>query len=83
MSVPLQQKLAVGVVRVRKRLHGVEKFPLVLQLEPLFQCNLECAGCGKISAPDDVLRRRLTVEQCIAAVEECGRRWCRSPAASL
>jgi hopanoid biosynthesis associated radical SAM protein HpnH len=50
----------------------VKKFPLVLQLEPLYQCNLECAGCGKIQHPDDILRRRLTVQQCIDAIEECG-----------
>ncbi|MGP8248816.1 MAG: adenosyl-hopene transferase HpnH [Candidatus Dormibacteria bacterium] len=45
---------------------------MVLQLEPLYQCNLECAGCGKIQHPDDILRRRLTVQQCIDAIEECG-----------
>jgi hopanoid biosynthesis associated radical SAM protein HpnH len=55
-----------------QRLHRVKKFPLVLQLEPLYQCNLECAGCGKIQHPDDILRRRLTVQQCIDAIEECG-----------
>jgi hopanoid biosynthesis associated radical SAM protein HpnH len=49
-----------------------EKYALVLQLEPLYQCNLECAGCGKIQHPLDVLKRRLTVQQCIDAVEECG-----------
>jgi hopanoid biosynthesis associated radical SAM protein HpnH len=57
---------------MRKRMKGVKKFPLVLQLEPLFQCNLECAGCGKIQHTDEVLARRLTVQQCIDAVEECG-----------
>jgi hopanoid biosynthesis associated radical SAM protein HpnH len=55
-----------------QRLRHIEKFPLVLQLEPLYQCNLECAGCGKIQHPDDILRRRLTVQQCIDAIEECG-----------
>jgi|SRR5579872_120640 len=72
MSIPLQQKLAVGAYIFRKRLQGVKKFPLVLQLEPLFQCNLACAGCGKIQHADDILKRRLTVQQCIDAVEECG-----------
>lgn len=72
MSIPLRQKLAVFSYLMRKRLQGVKKYPLVLQLEPLYQCNLECAGCGKIQHTDDVLARRLTVQQCIDAVEECG-----------
>jgi hopanoid biosynthesis associated radical SAM protein HpnH len=72
MSIPLRQKIAVAAYLVRQRLRGVEKFPLVLQLEPLYQCNLACAGCGKIQHPDDVLKQRLTVQQCIDAVEECG-----------
>jgi len=72
MSVPWQQKVAVFKYIVGKRMRGEAKYPLVLQLEPLFQCNLECAGCGKIQHPTDTLRKRLTVEDAIAAVEECG-----------
>ncbi len=72
MSIPIRQKLKVGSYLMSQRLRRVDKFPLVLQLEPLYQCNLECAGCGKIQHPDDILRRRLTVQQCIDAVEECG-----------
>jgi hopanoid biosynthesis associated radical SAM protein HpnH len=72
MSIPLRQKVKVGTYLMSQRLHRVKKFPLVLQLEPLYQCNLECAGCGKIQHPDDILRRRLTVQQCIDAIEECG-----------
>ena len=72
MSIPLRQKVKVGAYLMSQRIRHVEKFPLVLQLEPLYQCNLECAGCGKIQHPDDILRRRLTVQQCIDAVEECG-----------
>lgn len=72
MSIPLRQKLTVAAYVLHKRLAGVRKFPLVLQLEPLYQCNLACAGCGKIQHTDDVLARRLTVQQCIDAVEECG-----------
>ncbi len=72
MSIPLRQKVRVGTYLMSQRLRRVEKFPLVLQLEPLYQCNLECAGCGKIQHPDDILRRRLTVQQCIDAIEECG-----------
>jgi hopanoid biosynthesis associated radical SAM protein HpnH len=72
MGIPLRQKLTVGWYILRQRLRGVEKFPVVLELEPLYQCNLACAGCGKIQHPDDILARRLSVEQCVAAVEECG-----------
>jgi hopanoid biosynthesis associated radical SAM protein HpnH len=72
MGIPLSQKLTVGWYILRQRLRGVEKFPLVLELEPLYQCNLACAGCGKIQHPDDILARRLSVDQCVAAVEDCG-----------
>src|SRR5215470_5193908 len=72
MGVPLRQKLTVGLYIMKQRVRGVEKFPLVLELEPLYQCNLACVGCGKIQHPDDILARRLTVQQCIDAVEECG-----------
>jgi hopanoid biosynthesis associated radical SAM protein HpnH len=72
MGIPLRQKLSIGWYVARKRLQGVEKFPLVLELEPLYQCNLACAGCGKIQHPDDILARRLSVQDCIDAVEDCG-----------
>ncbi|MGH7642682.1 MAG: adenosyl-hopene transferase HpnH [Candidatus Dormibacteria bacterium] len=72
MSIPLRQKVKVGAYLMSQRVRHIDKFPLVLQLEPLYQCNLECAGCGKIQHPDDILRRRLTVQQCIDAIEECG-----------
>jgi hopanoid biosynthesis associated radical SAM protein HpnH len=55
-----------------QHLRGVKRYPLVLMLEPLFRCNLECAGCGKIQYPDHILNRRLTPEQCWAAADECG-----------
>ena len=71
MSMPLQQKVAVAKYIAGKKLRGETRYPLVLELEPLLQCNLACAGCGKIQHPDDILRRRLSVEECIAAVEEC------------
>jgi hopanoid biosynthesis associated radical SAM protein HpnH len=51
---------------------GVERYPLVLMLEPLFRCNLACAGCGKIDYPDPILNQRLSVQQCLEAVDECG-----------
>ncbi|MGA9775378.1 MAG: adenosyl-hopene transferase HpnH [Candidatus Dormiibacterota bacterium] len=72
MSIPVRQKVKVGTYLMSQRLRGIKKFPLVLQLEPLYQCNLECVGCGKIQHPDDILRRRLSVQQCIDAIEECG-----------
>src|SRR5437660_11668666 len=72
MSLTLLQNFLVGRYIVAQRLKGRTKYPLVLELEPLYQCNLACAGCGKIQHPDDILARRLTVQQCIDAVEECG-----------
>src|SRR5437764_15336709 len=72
MAITLRQNLQIATYIVRQRLRGREKFPLVLQLEPLYQCNLACAGCGKIQHPQDILARRLSVQQCIDAVEECG-----------
>ncbi|GIL31116.1 adenosyl-hopene transferase HpnH [Actinocatenispora comari] len=72
MGVPLRQAVKVGAYVMKNRLAGRKKFPLVLELEPLFACNLACAGCGKIQEPADVLKRRMPVEQAVAAVEECG-----------
>jgi len=62
----------VGSYVVSQRLKGVKRYPLVLMLEPLFRCNLACPGCGKIDYEDDILNRRLSVADCIQAVEECG-----------
>ncbi|MBI2218191.1 MAG: adenosyl-hopene transferase HpnH [Candidatus Rokubacteria bacterium] len=72
MSVPLSQMWTVATYVLRQRLRGRTRYPLVLMLEPLFRCNLACAGCGKIQYPAHVLKRQLTVEQCLAAAEECG-----------
>ncbi|MDN5751949.1 MAG: adenosyl-hopene transferase HpnH [Nitrosospira sp.] len=72
MGVPLRQQIAVGSYLIKQKLKGVKKYPLVLMLEPLFRCNLACAGCGKIDYPDDVLDQRLSFEQCMQAVDECG-----------
>jgi len=57
---------------MKQRLAGVERYPLVLMLEPLFRCNLACVGCGKIDYPDAILNQRLSVEDCLQAVDECG-----------
>ncbi|MEI8383548.1 MAG: adenosyl-hopene transferase HpnH [Planctomycetota bacterium] len=72
MGVPISQMWTVASYVLGKRLRGVKRYPLVLMLEPLFRCNLACAGCGKIQYPADVLRRNLTPEQCFKAVDECG-----------
>jgi hopanoid biosynthesis associated radical SAM protein HpnH len=78
MAVPLRQSMTVAAYVLRQRLQRRRKFALVLQLEPLYQCNLACAGCGKIQHPDAILGRRLTVQQCVDAVEEC-----RAPMVSI
>ncbi len=71
MSIPLIQIYRIAKYIIEKKIRGEKRYPLVLMLEPLFQCNLACEGCGKIDYPDDILRKRLTVEQALAAVDEC------------
>src|SRR2546429_6221885 len=71
-GIRLRQRIALGASLARMRLRRVERYALVLEIEPLCQCNLACAGCGKIQHPDDILARRLTVKQCVDAAEECG-----------
>lgn len=72
MGVPLIQQIAVGKYIIKQRLKGNKRYPLVLMLEPLFQCNLACAGCGKIDFPKPILQKRLSLEDCLQAVDECG-----------
>jgi hopanoid biosynthesis associated radical SAM protein HpnH len=72
VPVPLIQQIRVGAYVVKQRLMGVDKYPLVLMLEPLFRCNLACPGCGKIDYPDPILNKRLSVRECLDAVDECG-----------
>ena len=72
LAVPLHQMIRVGAYVAKQRLMGVERYPLVLMLEPLFRCNLACAGCGKIDYPDPILNQRLSVAECLEAVDECG-----------
>jgi hopanoid biosynthesis associated radical SAM protein HpnH len=72
VSVPLKQKLHVGAYLMKQRLKRNKRYPLVLMLEPLFRCNLACAGCGKIDYPDPILNKRLSVQECLDAVDECG-----------
>ncbi|MEQ7127353.1 adenosyl-hopene transferase HpnH [Actinopolymorpha sp. B11F2] len=72
MGMPMRQSLRMARYLATQRLRGREKFPLLVELEPLFACNLACAGCGKIQHPADELRRRMPVEQALAAMDECG-----------
>ena len=72
MAVPLNQALRVGAYVVKQHLIGRKRYPLVLMLEPLFRCNLACAGCGKIDYPAEILNQRLSVADCLEAVDECG-----------
>ena len=72
MSIPLLQKARIGAYIVRQQLAGRRRYPLVLMLEPLSRCNLACAGCGKIDYPDEILNQRLSVDECLQAVDECG-----------
>ncbi|KIP17450.1 radical SAM protein [Burkholderia ubonensis] len=72
MSIPLLQQVRVGAYIMRQHLSGNKRYPLALMLEPLFRCNLACNGCGKIDYPDPILNQRLSVEECLEAVDECG-----------
>jgi hopanoid biosynthesis associated radical SAM protein HpnH len=72
MAIPLRQSVRIGWYMFAQKARRRDKFPLIVELEPLFACNLKCAGCGKIQQPHDVLRQRMPVEQAVAAIEECG-----------
>src|SRR5476651_2892380 len=72
MGIPLIQMYKVGRYLAGRKLRGVKRYPLVLMLEPLFQCNLACAGCGKIDHPKETLQKRMSVEDALRAVDECG-----------
>ena len=72
MPVPARQAARVGWYIAKQKLARRERFPLLVELEPLYQCNLACAGCGKIQQPDELLRRRMAVADAVAAIEESG-----------
>ena len=72
MGIPLAVTARVGAYIMKQQLSGTKRYPLVLMLEPLFRCNLACAGCGKIDYPDEILNQRLSVAQCMEAIDECG-----------
>jgi hopanoid biosynthesis associated radical SAM protein HpnH len=72
MPVPLRQSLRIGGYIAKQRLARREKFPLLVELEPLFQCNLACSFCGKIQHPEHILKQRMPVDTALGAIEECG-----------
>src|SRR3984957_19824766 len=78
MGLPVRQAAKIGAYVMKQQLTGKKKYRLVLMLEPLFRCNLACAGCGKIDYPDEILNQRLSVQQCMDAIDECG-----APAVSI
>ncbi len=71
MGIPLIQQYRVARYIVGKKLRGIKRYPLAMMLEPLFQCNLACAGCGKIEYPKDILQKRMSVDDALRAVDEC------------
>jgi hopanoid biosynthesis associated radical SAM protein HpnH len=72
MSMPLHQSVAIGKYLLKQKVKGRKKFPLLIELEPLFACNLACAGCGKIQEPASMLKQRMPVEQAVGAVVDSG-----------
>src|SRR5580693_2715597 len=72
MPVPISQMWTVASYVLKQKIAGRKRYPFVMMLEPLFRCNLACAGCGKIQYPAHILKRDLTVEECLRAVDECG-----------
>jgi hopanoid biosynthesis associated radical SAM protein HpnH len=72
MSVPIRQSVRIGAYLLKQRLARRERFPVLVELEPLFQCNLACSFCGKIQHPEHILKQRMPVEQALGAIEECG-----------
>src|ERR1700749_5224 len=78
MQIPFFKEMKMRPYRFKQRLAGRERYPRVLMLEPLFRCNRACAGCGKIDYPDPILNQRLSYEDCMEAIDECG-----APAVSI
>jgi len=72
VAIPLKAVARIGAYIAKQHFSGAKRYPLVLMLEPLFRCNLACAGCGKIDYPDEILNQRLSYDQCMEAIDECG-----------
>jgi hopanoid biosynthesis associated radical SAM protein HpnH len=71
VAIPLLQSFRIGLYVMRQHFSGNKRYPLVLMMEPLFRCNLTCAGCGKIDYPDAILNSRISVEEALASIDEC------------
>ncbi|HEY1467019.1 MAG TPA: adenosyl-hopene transferase HpnH, partial [Acidimicrobiales bacterium] len=72
MPIPLRQNMKIGSHLIRQKLKGAKHYPFIVEIEPLFACNLSCPGCGKIQHPTDILRKRLSLEDILEAVRESG-----------
>ncbi len=72
MAIPFLKEMRIGAYLLKQKMLGRKHYPLVLMLEPLFKCNLACAGCGKIDYPDPILAKRMSVQECMDAIDECG-----------
>ena len=72
MGVPLIQQIRVAKYIIGQKLRGNKRYPLVMMLEPLFRCNLACVGCGKIDYPDEILDKRISYDDAMQAIDECG-----------
>lgn len=72
MAIPFKQEARIAAYVMKQSLLGRKHYPLVLMLEPLFRCNLACQGCGKIDYPDEILNQRLSYDDCMSAIDECG-----------
>ena len=72
MPIPLRQNVKIGTHLIRQKLKGAKHYPFIVEIEPLFACNLSCPGCGKIQHPTDILRKRLSLEDILEAVRESG-----------
>src|SRR5690349_2962802 len=76
MPIPLRQNLTVARYLARQKRQKRYKYPLIVEIEPLFACNLDCPGCGKIQHPTEILRKRLSADDVVNAMEECGAPMC-------
>src|SRR5262245_29746557 len=72
MSIPLRQSARIASYLLKQKVKRNDKYPLLVELEPLFQCNLACSFCGKIQYPQHILKQRMPVDKALAAIEECG-----------
>ncbi|HEY4419627.1 MAG TPA: hopanoid biosynthesis associated radical SAM protein HpnH, partial [Pseudonocardia sp.] len=72
MPMPMRQSIRLAAYLMKQKIKRVEKFPLLVELEPLFACTLKCAGCGKSEQPAALLKQRMSVEQAVGAIEESG-----------